>query len=147
MARLYYRLLKDIGVFASAERRAQDLQDAADKAARKKAADKEKLRVENERKAFQAAGLPYNGNNNNNNPPPATAGGATSSTTTVGTLAANSGSAAGAGAATSKGKGFVETTGAALADCGTKGLKDMLENIKSAGGGVLFVDEVGGWAG
>ncbi|CAN0537171.1 unnamed protein product, partial [Scytosiphon promiscuus] len=35
-------------------------------------------------------------------------------------------------------EGFVETTGAALADCGTKGLMDMLDKIKSVGGGVLF---------
>lgn len=141
MARLYCRLLKDIGVFDSANRRAQDRRDAADAAARKKAAAAEQLRIENERKAFRAAGLPYT------SPSPANAGaGAAPTTTTVGALAANSGSTAGAGAsgaASSKGAGFVETTGADLADCGTKGLKGMLEKIKDAGGGVLFVDEVG----
>ena len=75
---------------------------------------------------------------------PATPGGANTSTT--GTLAAKSGPAAGAGTAPTKGQGFVETTGAALADCGTKSLQGMLEKIENAGGGVLFVDEVGGCA-
>lgn len=36
----------------------------------------------------------------------------------------------------------METTGAALADKGVGGLKEMLEKIRKAGGGVLFVDEV-----
>lgn len=36
---------------------------------------------------------------------------------------------------------FIETTGAALANDGVKGAKDIMEKLKNAGGGALFVDE------
>ncbi|CAN0298439.1 unnamed protein product, partial [Hapterophycus canaliculatus] len=36
---------------------------------------------------------------------------------------------------------FVETTGADLANKGVRGVKEMLDKIREAGGGVLFVDE------
>lgn len=118
VARFYYRLLKDLGVFADAEKKAQEAQRAAEAAAKKRADVAEKARQDAERRAFQSAGLPY------------TEGAARASAPA---------SAAGHGTATD---GFVETTGAALADKGVAGLREMLEKIRKAGGGVLFVDEV-----
>lgn len=134
VARLYYRLLKDVGVFAAAEEKAQEAKAAADALSKKQAAAKaaaaEQARQDAERRAFQSAGLPYNLRNTAasaavNPPAPATS----------------------AAAAASPTSGFVETTGADLADKGVRGLKEILEKIKKAGGGVLFVDEVGGGVG
>lgn len=127
MARLYYRLLKDLGVFASAEEKARSAQEAADAKAKKKADAAEKAKQDQERRLFQSAGLPYNAQN------PTSMGGAPAQ------APAPPASSAAASAAT----GFVETTGADLADQGVAGLKGMLKKIKNAGGGVLFVDEVG----
>lgn len=129
MARLYHRLLKDLGVFASAEERAADARAAAEAAAKKKADDAEKARQDAERRAFQSAGLPYTAQQQQQQQqnPPATPRASASSTTT---------------AAAASVAGFVETTGADLADNGVGGLKDMLKKIREAGGGVLFVDEV-----
>ncbi|CAM9360644.1 unnamed protein product [Ectocarpus sp. 12 AP-2014] len=128
VARLYYRLLKDLGVFASAEERAADARAAAEAAAKKKADDAEKARQDAERRAFQSAGLPYTAQQQQQQlqNPPATPRASASSTTT---------------AAAASATGFVETTGADLADNGVGGLKDMLKKIREAGGGVLFVDE------
>ncbi|CAN0163486.1 unnamed protein product, partial [Ectocarpus sp. 4 AP-2014] len=126
VARLYYRLLKELGVFASAEERAADARAAAEAAAKKKADDTEKARQDAERRAFQSAGLPYTAQQQQLQNPPATPRAPASSTTT-----ATAASAA----------GFVETTGADLADNGVGGLKGMLKKIREVGGGVLFVDE------
>lgn len=125
MARLYYRLLKDLGVFASAEERAADARSAAEAAAKKKADAAEKARQDAERRAFQSAGLPYTAQQQQN-PPATTRPSASSATTTTAASAA----------------GFVESIGADLADNGVGGLKGMLKKIREAGGGVLFVDEV-----
>lgn len=129
VARLYYQLLKDLGVFAAAEEKAREAQHAAETAAKKKADAAEKARQDAERRAFQSAGLPY------------TESAARASAPTAGSGTASPSASAGSAAK----DGFVETTGAALADKGVAGLKEMLEKIRKAGGGVLFVDEVGGW--
>lgn len=130
VARFYYRLLKDLGVFADAEEKAQEAQRAAEAAAKKRADAAEKARQDAERRAFQSAGLPYTEGAARASAPASAAGPGTA------TPSASAGSAA---AATD---GFVETTGAALADKGVAGLREMLEKIRKAGGGVLFVDEV-----
>lgn len=82
-----------------------------------------KARKERERQMFQAAGLPYNPMSN--------------SAVTQGTPAPSLRSST-----QQVLSGFVETTGADLADKGVRGLKEMLQEIRTAGGGVLFVDEV-----
>lgn len=115
-------------MFYAAEERAQDAKIAAEAQAKKKADDEEKARQDAERRAFESAGLPYTRS--------AAKAGAGVSTPTA---ASASSSLAGSPAAM---LGFVETTGADLADNGVRGLKDMLEKIRKAGGGVLFVDEV-----
>lgn len=121
MARLYYRVLKDLGVFAPAEERAHDARAAADAKSRRDAAAAEKAKQDAERQTFERAGLPYH-------PASATA----SKTTSPAAVAPSK----------SRKSGFVETTGADLADKGVGGLKEILFDIKKAGGGVLFVDEV-----
>lgn len=125
VARLYYLLLKDLGVFDAAKEKAQGAQRAAEAAAKKKTDDAERARQDAERRAFQAAGLPYTQSAARANAP--------TSTSTGGSAAPSASAAV---------DGFVETTGAALADKGVAGLKEMLEKIRKAGGGVLFVDEV-----
>lgn len=131
VARHYYRLLKDLGVFATAEEKARDAQEAAEADAKKKADAAEKAKQDAERRAFQSAGLPYTPSAARASAPTSTAG-----------AAAPSASAGSAGSAAAAADGFVETTGAALADEGVDGLKKMLKKIRKAGGGVLFVDEV-----
>lgn len=121
VARLYYRLLKDLGVFAASEKRAHDARVAEEAEAKKKADAAEKARRDDDRRAFESAGLAYT---------PPTRPRQTSlppAGKTTPTLPS----------------GFVETTGADLAEKGVRGLKAMLDNIRKAGGGVLFVDEVG----
>lgn len=108
-------------MFSSAEERARKAKAAAEAKAKKKADAAEKARQDAERRAFQSAGLPYT---------PSTPAPAATSSSSVGSSAA-------AGTA-----GFVETTGADLANKGVGGLKGMLDKIREAGGGVLFVDEV-----
>lgn len=134
VARLYHRLLKDLGVFAAAEQKAQEARQAAEAAATKKANAAEKAKRDAERRAFQSAGLPYTEST-------ARASAPTFSTAGSGT-AASSATSAGSSRSVAATDGFVETTGAALADKGVAGLKEMLEKIRKAGGGVLFVDEV-----
>lgn len=128
VARLYYRLLKDLRVFAAAESRAQDAKITAEAEAKKNADAAEKARQDAERRAFQSVGLPYTQS--------AARAGAGTSTPTATSASARLAESTAATA------GFVETTGADLADKGVRGLKDMLKKIREAGGGVLFVDEV-----
>lgn len=107
-------------MFVAAEKRAQNARVAEEAAAKEKADAAKKASEDTERRAFESAGLSYT-------PPPRT----------------EQGSPSVAGKTTlSLPSGFVETTGADLAREGVRGLKDMLEKIRKAGGGVLFVDEV-----
>lgn len=107
-------------MFSAAEKQAHDARVAAEAAAKETANAAEKASQAVERRAFQSAGLSYT-------PPPWTEQGSPSAT----------------GKTTpSLPSGFVETTGADLAEKGVRGLKEMLEDIRKAGGGVLFVDEV-----
>lgn len=117
VARLYYRLLKDLGVFAAAEERAHDARVAEEAAAKEKADAAEKASQEAERRAFQSAGLQFTPR----------------SPARQMSLSA---------AAKPSPSGLVETTGADLANEGVGGLKAMLEQIRKAGGGVLLVEEV-----
>jgi len=122
VARLYYRLLKDLGGFSAAQERAQEAKAAAEAAEQRKADAAEAARQDAERRAFQSAGLPYTQSAAKKAPAPA---------------------AVAAASLGSWPSGFVETTGAALADNGVRGLKGILDKIRQVGGGVLFVDEVG----
>lgn len=134
MARLYYGLLKDVGVFRNAEEQARQAEADKAAAAKKKADDAEKARQETERRAYASAGIPYN-------PPKAPSPRGPAPGAPVPTPAPIPGSAA----AKARTEGFVETTGAHLADNGARGLRDILAKIRTAGGGVLFVDEVIGF--
>lgn len=130
VARLYYGLLKDVGVFASATEKAKQRKAAKDAKDKKKAEEDQKAKDAANRRIVESAGLqytpppppPYN-------PPQAPA---PSTIPSPGPAAAKA----------ERLKGFVETTGADLEDQGVGGLKEMLARIYSAGGGVLFVDEV-----
>lgn len=98
--------------------------------AREKAAAAEKVRQDTERRAFQSAGFQYK-------PSPAPSSNIA--------LAPAPAPAPTPGSAQEKAmlyEGFVETTGADLANNGVGGLKKMLQKIRDAGGGMLFVDEV-----
>lgn len=123
MARLYFRLLKDLGVFSSAEETARKARSAAAAEANRQAEEAEKARKERECQMFQAAGLPYN---------PTSKASVRQGTPAPSLLSSTQQALS----------GFVETTGADLADKGVPGLKEMLKTIRTAGGGVLFVDEV-----
>lgn len=123
VARLYYRFLNDIGVFAGAKEKAREARAVAAAEAKRQADEAEKARKDRERQMFQAAGLPYNPTSNSS----------VSQGTPASSLRSSTNQAL---------SGFVETTGADLADKGVRGLKEMLTKIRTAGGGVLFVDEV-----
>lgn len=105
MARLYYRVLKDVGVFAIAKQRAHEAEPAAYAKSRRDAAAAEKDKQDAEKQAYERAGLPYH-------PASATASKTTSPAAVVPSKSPKS--------------GFVETTVADLADKGVSGLKEIL---------------------
>lgn len=134
VARLYYRLLKDVGVFANAEQKARELKAAKEAEEKKKADAAKKAQEDAIRQACRSVGLTYDPRkappkNPVQAPAPAP-------------IPAPSPALQATAAKGMQLQGFVETTGADLADNGVGGLKDMLEKIRTAGGGVLFVDEV-----